>query len=225
MSELSIFVDESGDLGGISDYYLVTLVFHDQNDTILDRIDRYERALSRSSLPNTPFHAGPLLNGNGDYRDLPKEQRRHMLSAFRAFIQHLPIRYFCLQYRMSEFTGNQNSLAERMRRDLTVELFDHLEFFQRYDTVKIYYDNGQPIVTEVIHSALEYVLARDVIVYREATPRAYRLFQVADYICTIELTAIKFDSKEETKTDRLFFGTRRTFKKGFLSYLRNKRMN
>lgn len=183
MSELSVFVDESGDLGGVSNYYLVTLVFHDQNDAIVERIDRYERALSQSSLPNTPFHAGPLLNGNGDYKDLPKEQRRHMLS---------------------EFAGNQNGLAERMRRDLTVELFDHLEFFQRYDAVKIYYDNGQPIVTEVIHSALEYVLARDVIVYREATPRAYRLFQVADYICTIELTAIKFDSKEETKTDRLF---------------------
>ncbi len=44
---------------------------------------------------------------NGDYKDLPKEQRRHMLSAFRAFIQHLPIRYLCLQYQMSEFAGNQ----------------------------------------------------------------------------------------------------------------------
>ena len=30
MSELSVFVDESGDLGGVSNYYLVTLVFHDQ---------------------------------------------------------------------------------------------------------------------------------------------------------------------------------------------------
>ena len=128
MSELSVFVDESGDLGGVSNYYLVTLVFHDQNDAIVERIDRYERALSQSSLPNTPFHAGPLLNGNGDYKDLPKEHRRHMLSAFRAFIQHLPIRYLCLQYRMSEFADNQNGLAERMRRDLTVELFDHLEF-------------------------------------------------------------------------------------------------
>lgn len=27
MSELSVFVDESGDLGGVSNYYLVTLVF------------------------------------------------------------------------------------------------------------------------------------------------------------------------------------------------------
>lgn len=27
MSELFVFVDESGDLGGVSNYYLVTLVF------------------------------------------------------------------------------------------------------------------------------------------------------------------------------------------------------
>lgn len=36
MSELSVFVDESGDLGGVSNYYLVTLVFHDQNDAIVE---------------------------------------------------------------------------------------------------------------------------------------------------------------------------------------------
>lgn len=35
MSELSVFVDESGDLGGVSNYYLVTLVFHDQCDAIV----------------------------------------------------------------------------------------------------------------------------------------------------------------------------------------------
>lgn len=32
--ELSIFVDESGDRGGKARYYLLTLVFHDQADSI-----------------------------------------------------------------------------------------------------------------------------------------------------------------------------------------------
>ena len=32
--ELSIFVDESGDCGGKARYYLLTLVFHDQADSI-----------------------------------------------------------------------------------------------------------------------------------------------------------------------------------------------
>lgn len=31
MKELSIFIDESGDVGSCSDYYLVAFVFHDQS--------------------------------------------------------------------------------------------------------------------------------------------------------------------------------------------------
>ena len=34
--ELSIFVDESGDRGGKARYYLLTLVFHDQADSIAE---------------------------------------------------------------------------------------------------------------------------------------------------------------------------------------------
>ena len=71
----------------------------------------------------------------------------------------------------------------------------------------------------------DWSISADYIWLNYSDANTYRLFQVADYICTIELTAIKFDSKEDTKTDRLFFGTRRTFKKGFLLYLRKKRMN
>ena len=36
MRELSIFVDESGDRGGKARYYLLTLVFHDQADSIAE---------------------------------------------------------------------------------------------------------------------------------------------------------------------------------------------
>ena len=32
--EFSIFVDESGDRGGKTRYYLLTLVFHDQADSV-----------------------------------------------------------------------------------------------------------------------------------------------------------------------------------------------
>lgn len=36
--ELSIFVDESGDRSGRARYYLITLVFHDQSDSIMGEI-------------------------------------------------------------------------------------------------------------------------------------------------------------------------------------------
>lgn len=34
MHELSVFVDESGNMGEDSRYYLLTLLFHDQSDDI-----------------------------------------------------------------------------------------------------------------------------------------------------------------------------------------------
>lgn len=54
--ELSIFVDESGDRGGMARYYLLTLVFHDQADSIMDEIRNYKERLSRSGLPDIAFH-------------------------------------------------------------------------------------------------------------------------------------------------------------------------
>ena len=42
MKELSVFVDESGDFGGYeihSPYYIVTMVFHDQDIDITEKIN------------------------------------------------------------------------------------------------------------------------------------------------------------------------------------------
>ena len=54
--ELSIFVDESGDRGGKARYYLLTLVFHAQADSIAEAVTGYEAKLARVDLPNIPFH-------------------------------------------------------------------------------------------------------------------------------------------------------------------------
>ena len=62
--ELSIFVDESGDRGGKARYYLLTLVFHDQADSIAEAVTGYEAKLARADLPNIPFHSEPLMNGH-----------------------------------------------------------------------------------------------------------------------------------------------------------------
>lgn len=76
----------------------------------------------------------------------------------------------------------------------------------------------------MLHNAIEYVLAKEAIAYRYAKPADYRLLQVADFACGVELGALKFDHRDERPTDRLFFGTRHTFKKNFLGKLRRHRL-
>ena len=91
--ELSIFVDESGDRVGLSKYYLLTLVMHNQSMSIADKITKYENSLAQKNLPNTPFHSEPLLNGRGDYRNLSIEARKKLFYSFNVLAQRLPISY------------------------------------------------------------------------------------------------------------------------------------
>ncbi|OZG57268.1 hypothetical protein BMYO_2001 [Bifidobacterium myosotis] len=76
MSELSVFVDESGEWGKLSEYYLITLVFHVQSEPIAVHIEKYERHLADSGLPDIPFHAGPLFNGHDDYENVLFSNRK-----------------------------------------------------------------------------------------------------------------------------------------------------
>ena len=225
MEELSIFVDESGDAGETSRFYLITLVFHEQHKRIEDIVTPYSRALKEKGLPDIPMHLGPLLQGHDEYEYMDVGTRKGLLYSFTVLIQHLPFSYVTFAYKKAEFRNESANLLSRMKRDLVLALFDGLEYFQGFETVKIYYDNGQEIVTKALHDAIEYALARNAIVYRDATPSDYRFFQVADYLCTLELTALKYQRKTESTTDKRFFGEWGSFKKNYLKKIRKKRLN
>ena len=109
-----------------------------------------------------------------------------------------------------------------MRRGLVNFLFDNLAELQSYDMVKVYYDNGQHSIAESLHRAVEYALSKDAVVYRSAQPSEYRLSQAADYICTMELTAIKCRAAAAA-TDEKFFGKWSDFKKGPLKETTRKK--
>ena len=217
--ELSIFVDESGDRGGKARYYLLTLVFHDQADDILSEVRSYEKRLAENGLPDIAFHSEPLLNGHKGYEGFAVEQRKKMLVTFSALVRRLPVRYAVFSYRRSEFEDPEK-LTARMKRDISNLLFDHLGFFQSFDDVKVYYDNGQDIVKQALDQSIGFVLSKGVVERRKTFMVDYRLEQVADYLCTIELAAIKYAAKEAGETYSKFFGGSVNFKKNWLKQTR-----
>ena len=237
MRELSIFVDESGSDGLSDRHYLLTVVMHDQSESIADSIAAYEGALRAKGLPDIPFHASPLMNGKDQYSGLDLRMRKMLLGSFRVFFRHMPVRYRTFAYATKEFASLDklaaamrrdivnflfDNLAAAMRRDIVNFLFDNLAQLQAYDAVKVYYDNGQHSIAESLHRAIEYALSKDAVIYRSAQPSEYRLSQAADYICTMELTAIKYAEHAATATDEKFFGKWSNFKKGILKETRKK---
>lgn len=224
MRELSIFIDESGDAAFRSKFYLVTLVFHDQSVSLAGRFAKYEAALRDQQLDCMPFHFNPLLNGNDDYRWKDIRNRKRQLAAFTAFVQYLPIRYATFLFEKRGRLDDPVRLAAAIEADVSRFLRANLADLQRYDKVKIYYDGGQSLVTRALHKVIEGTLAAQAAIYRDTTPGKYRLAQVADYLCGIELTAAKYERHLQTKTDTEFFGGTRDFKKNFLKKMRKKRV-
>ena len=198
MAELSVFVDESGNSGLDSKYYLLTLVFHDQSRKLAPLISTYIETLANRGLSDIPFHT-----------------RKKLLTSFSTFANKAPYSYRTFSYEKRQL-GNDEKLFARMKKDLVNFLFDNLAFFQSYDQIKIYYDNGQGNVTRVLHSGFEYALGKQVITYRNGEPSDYKLQQVADLVCGIELAALKYDNNEQASAERIFFGSWRDFNKGFL---------
>ena len=225
--DLSIFVDESGDPGSESKYYLVTLVFHNQDYPLPKYERQYFDTLRNRGLRDIPFHMSPLMNGHDDYEHMDLMVRKFYLSAFRILAQHTPFEYTCFIYKKSELSrepSSPNSFVQRIRKDLAIFFIDQLEYLQQFEAVKIYYDNGQALVTKALHDAVGYALSKEAIVYRDASPARYRFSQVADYICTLELEALKYGEGVEGRTSTLFFGTKRQFERNYLKKIRKKRM-
>ena len=222
MRELSIFIDESGSQGGHSRYCLVTLLMHDQADSIESQILYYEDTLRSKGLPDLPFHASPLMNGHDGYESMGLDDRKRLLSAFEGFVRRLPFSYKTFAYRRSE-VDDPGLFIARLKKDLVVFLTDNLAYFQGFDKVKIYYDNGQQMVTSAVHGAIDYVLSKDAVLYRMATAQEYRLFQAVDYLCTLELTDLKYREKHLTETDIKVFGADyQAFKQNHLKRIRRK---
>ena len=92
---------------------------------------------------------------------------------------------------------------ERMGRDIPSVIIEHLDFFQSFDDVKIYYDNGQNIVKQAFDRSVGKVFSKGVVRRCKTSMTDYRLEQVADCLCTIELALVKYEVKENggrTKT-------------------------
>ena len=140
---------------------------HDQSDALDGDIAKYQASLLQKILPDIPFHATPLLNGHDDYEGMDIADRKRLLSTFRVFFRHLPIRYGWIVLRTKE-SDTLDDVATAMRRRIVDFLFDNLAYFQSFDGVKIYYDDGQQSIAGALHKAIDYALTKGVVYDRIA---------------------------------------------------------
>lgn len=63
---------------------------------------------------------------------------------FSIFAEQSPYLYHPFIYRKKAFGNDTDRLLRALKMDLANFLADNLAFFQQFDKVNVYYDNGNP---------------------------------------------------------------------------------
>ncbi len=226
MKELSIFVDESGDFGEYakhSPYYIITMVLHDQGNDICNDI-----AKLKSELRNLGYekdfvvHTGPLIRKEEIYCEMSPADRRAIFTKLYFFTLHADVKYQTFVFDKREF-DDSFKLEGRMARNISLFFRDNLGYFQAFENVILYYDNGQKQITRMLNN----ILATELVNYsvKRVLPKNYVLFQVADLICTLSLIDTKCQSGDLNKSEEAIFHSKRLLYKQFIRPIKRKKFS
>ena len=223
MKELSIFVDESGDFGEYAQhapYYIITMVFHDQSNDISQNIKILNNALRQIGYGDEQaVHTEPLIRREPPYQYFQPNERRAIFTKLYYFTLNCDIKYKSFVFKKAEYE-NSFKLEARMARELSQFIRENLSYFQSFEKVILYYDNGQHELNRILNTVLATQLADyDV---RKVIPNEYRLFQVADLICTLELLKTKMEHGKLSNSEERIFHSKRDLKKDFLKGIQKK---
>ena len=216
---LSIFVDESGNVGfnseGASEFYIVSLVFHNQSFDISEQLNK---------IKNDPvFHVSPIINGKDEYANLNPRERQKLLNKILIFTSITPINQKTFVYNKNDFNEDRYKLLHKMSNDLNAFLLSNQEFFLSFDETIVYYDGGQQIVSNALAFAFGSV-GFNVTFKERVKPENYRLFQVADFISTLMLISSKLNKHKKLSRNEAAFLDQRHLKNLYLRTIKKKEL-
>ena len=207
-TDISVFVDESGtfDSDDVSSrYYLICLVLHDQREAISGHVAALEDAFAAIGMDRTHcVHAGPIIRRELEYAGMSRDDRRRIMARMMAFVRRAPFTYRCFALDKKFVTGDA-AIHDFMLQHIMHFLIGQVESLNAYDRIKVYYDNGQRQIKDLLREAFSIFSSRTVFV-NDVRPADYRLFQVADVLCTLELIRRRLkDGGRLTRSEYEFF--------------------
>ena len=225
MDTLSIFADESGRFAHPdpdSRFYILGMVFHDQSIELSPLVAELERAEADLGLEGHCFHAGPLIRKEKGYEILSRRFRGRIFSRMLAFASHVDFKYHCVSVD-KKYIDSAGQIVERLRASLLEFIDLHRNMFSTVREVKVYYDCGQSPVTNLLHRTFEDAIGNSVAVVQNVKPSQYRLFQIADLVCTLHLIELRLaHGMQMTHSEMRFFGGPRDFKHNILRRIKTK---
>ena len=224
MKELSIFIDESGDFGEVKErpaYYLVTFVFHNQDNNIEQQVSKLEESVRTAGFDVEYIHTGPVIRREEIFGRYTIDERRKLLYKMLNLVNSCRISYLTVVVDRKE-AMDKIALSGKLAKAINISMSQHQVFFGSFDKIIVYYDNGQTELSAILNAVFSIQFSN--VEFRKAEPQKYRLLQAADFICSMELLRIKWEEKRLSKSEEKFFYKQQELKKTFLKSVEKKRL-
>lgn len=147
------------------------------------------------------------------------EERQQLFNALFHFARKLDFHYACLKIKKDN-PSDVIKMTSRISKSLSILLRVNESFITGFDKIIVYYDNGQIELTRIITSVFSTLYSN--VEFRKVLPADYKLFQIADLICTMELLSVKTESGGFSNSEKQFFGNTRDFKKNYMKWIQKK---
>ncbi len=220
-------MDESGRFqhpDADSRFYILGMVFHDQSSDIARCVADLDEAESELGLEGHCFHAGPLIRKEKEYAIMSRPFRGRIFSRMMAFSSHVDFKYRCLSVD-KKYIDSAQQIVERLRTELVSFIDAHREMLSSVMRIKVYYDCGQSPVTHLLHKTFEDAIGKSVEFKQDVKPSHYRLFQIADLVCTLHLIELRLlHGVPMTRSEVRFFGGPHVFKRNVLKKIKQKEL-
>ncbi|MBR1620289.1 hypothetical protein IJ674_10420 [bacterium] len=221
MSELGIFIDESGFFEtnnsqdkNLKDLYIVSFLFHDKSISIKEDIENLQNFFFENGVKfGFPIHAMPLIREQKPYDSLNMNLRRKLFYQFFQFMRKVKLKHKTFVCD-KKFCSSKKVIRQRLELFIEQMIKDNYDYFSKFEEIVIYYDEGQDYLTRVLHNAFSKNLKN----YRfkeGVNQEDYRLSQCADMACSLELINQRKQNGEYIKAIENFFISDRNYNQNY----------
>lgn len=148
------------------------------------------------------IHTADLIRNKGDYKYLSINQRQSIFNSLFVFTKRSPIKLKSIIVS-KKYTDTYKLLKKQLTIELNELVSNNYKFFQKFDKIKIYYDNGQSQLTSILEDVFKNF---NISFISDFDKTKEKLFQVADMLTFIDKYYYKFQHKLYiSKNEKIFF--------------------
>lgn len=151
IKRLNIFIDESGDFGfvkGSSDLYAVSFTLHESSNSIENELKYLNRKLDELNYDGM-IHLAYLVAKRGDYSHFDLERRKSIFWAIFYFSNRVKVKIRTVIID-KKYINKKMQLNMALAREIGQFINDNNAYFDTFDKIVIYYDNGQETLATIL---------------------------------------------------------------------------